>query len=680
VGSVTELRRLFNARLAESGLTAADAKRLRFTVLNASALSKLDRAFASRGGFKLPYFHLDGSVNRSFYRVRYLEAPSGFASNIDPKKQRRYAQPVNSGVSIYLPPYLKWDALARDPQRAVVLTEGEMKAAKATREGFPTIGLGGVYSWRSAARGEPFLRELDAFDWKGREVYIAFDSDILWKPEVRSAMVHLCDALLDRGAVPHEVSLSDTAGSTTTKLGLDDFLVARGADAFNDRLERSTLYEPARALWNLRDRLVYVHDPELVYDRDTDRQYSIHHFKTAFGNQRVPVQRLDGRSGKLKVSEQPLPDLWLRWPYRYDLSKLVYEPGAAVVTEDGGLNLWRGWGCEPKKGNTKPWQKLLRFIMNDDDEKVAWFEQWCAMQLQYPGTKLATAVVVWGIHQGTGKSQLGYTLGDIFGAANWSEIGPTVLHSPFNDWAVGKQFVMGDEIAGEDRRADSALIKRLVTQKTLRVNVKYLRAYDVRDCANYYFNSNHPDPVYIERSDRRFFVNEITRPPLDRTFYREYDAWRRSGGAAHLFHRLLEDVDTANFGPFDPAMVTEEKTEMQRLTVSDVDAWLLGLREDPAQVLRTKEPSDLWSADQLYHLYQSTTSTSRLTLIGFGRALVRNGFQKVNHRRAVRTRTGVKYLYAVANEERWSKASPIAIAKHYDDHFGVKTESSREKF
>ena len=53
------------------------------------------------------------------------------------------------------------EALAKDPTESILITEGELKAAKGTAEDFPTIGLGGVYNFRASNHGLFFLPELE---------------------------------------------------------------------------------------------------------------------------------------------------------------------------------------------------------------------------------------------------------------------------------------------------------------------------------------------------------------------------------------------------------------------------------------------------------------------------------------------------------------------------------------
>src|SRR5690606_17830809 len=152
-----------------------------------------------------------------------------------------------------------------------------------------------------------------------------------------------------------------------------------------------------------------------------------------------------------------------------------------------------------------------------------------------PGVKMFSSAVVYGIKHGTGKSLIGYTLGRIYGK-NFTEIKQKDLHSQFNEWAEARQFVMGDDITGSDKRHDADILKTLITQQELRINPKYVSSYVVPDCINYFFTSNQPDAFFLEDDDRRFFVHEVKVGPLPEEFYMDYELWLHTGGAAAVFH------------------------------------------------------------------------------------------------------------------------------------------------
>lgn len=206
---VAILDRLFRDYLRERGLDLPDTTRLGLEALSPNQTAALGRGFAARMAMLIRYFGIDGKPLRKppFYRIRYLGPLVGFDAATG--KERRYIQPGGVGAAPYFPRIARtnWKMIANDPGRDLIITEGEMKAACATKLGFPTIGLGGV--WNFKQKNQALLPELQAFEWDGRTVFIAYDSDATEKPLVRLAERRLAAALVARGANVRIMRLPD---------------------------------------------------------------------------------------------------------------------------------------------------------------------------------------------------------------------------------------------------------------------------------------------------------------------------------------------------------------------------------------------------------------------------------------------------------------------------------------
>ena len=147
-------------------------------------------------------------------------------------KTIKYESPRGSRNHLYVPH--KTRARLRgmgEPVTTVIITEGEKKALKADQEGFATISVPGVWGWRTC------VPELTGISWQGRRAVIAFDSDVTRKADVKAAISALADKLKEEGADVRVILLPDIEGHE--KIGLDDFLVARGAEALQGLLDNA---------------------------------------------------------------------------------------------------------------------------------------------------------------------------------------------------------------------------------------------------------------------------------------------------------------------------------------------------------------------------------------------------------------------------------------------------------
>lgn len=666
---------LFDAKLRSSGLTLRDAAALGITYLTGAQTQALHPAFKPLKALRLDYHGPDQKPlpdwpgAKPFYRLRYLEAQTGFDA-LTKAKPPRYVQAPNTAPVAYLPLNQDWTKISADVEQPLIITEGEFKAAKACKEGFPTIGLGGVYNWRSFKLGLTWLPSLDYFAWVKRNVYVCFDSDLQTNEMVSTALRELADEFHRRGAFTHLVSLPQL--KDLKKVGLDDFLIHAGPkanDQFIDLLKNAEPLGLTRPLWHLNDKYVYVANPGLILDQGTLTKVAPAAFKDHLMAPLEYQKRELLPTGKVSYEPVSAAGAWLKWPLRTEVSKLTYLPAQPRFTQ-GLYNIWPGWGVEPKKGDVKPFLKLVDHVFTGaEPEAKRWFLRWCAYPLQYPGTKLFTSAVIHGIKHGTGKSFIGFTLGRIYGK-NFTEINQMDLHNHFNEWAEGKQLVMGDDVTGTNKRTDADFLKKLITQRELRVNGKYVPTYVVPDCVNYFFTANGPDAFFLEDDDRRFFVHEVTVGPLSEEFYTEYELWLDTGGSAALFEWLLK-LDVSTFNPSAPAFKTLAKERMTTNVQSDLASWVRMLKTNPDQVLRVGDivaSRDLFTSKELLEFYDPTGRTGT-TANGVGRELARAGVRQVLNGRPIRLSDGFQArYYAVRQPDRWLKQTEaLVMARHLDE-------------
>jgi hypothetical protein len=192
---------------------------------------------ARKLGFALvfPYYDLDGKPT-VYVRVK----PDNPRTDRKTKKPVKYEAPKGKRPQAYFPPLIWRTWKSADP---LLITEGEKKALCACQHGFPTIGLSGVWSWKT--KDTPILAELEKIPWRGRLVYIAFDSDRTTNDNVQTAEACLADALIERGAIVRVVELQP--GPSGEKTGVDDFFARGGTvDEFRELIDRAVNPRAAR--------------------------------------------------------------------------------------------------------------------------------------------------------------------------------------------------------------------------------------------------------------------------------------------------------------------------------------------------------------------------------------------------------------------------------------------------
>ncbi len=158
---------------------------------------------------------------------------------------------------------------------------------------------------------------------------------------------------------------------------------------------------------------------------------------------------------------------------------------------------------EPKFPNIK---KILNNLVDGDKKAYMYICNWLAWQLQNPQQRLATSIILKGEH-GTGKTLLcNYVLRPIF-ENNYIEVGQSDLSKDYNDYIMGKQLVVANEVIHSDNKLSvPEKLKNYVSDDYVSIQRKYKDSLNVKNYAHWIFISNNQIPIKLTRNDRRYSV------------------------------------------------------------------------------------------------------------------------------------------------------------------------------
>jgi putative DNA primase/helicase len=248
-------------------------------------------------------------------------------------------------------------------------------------------------------------------------------------------------------------------------------------------------------------------------------------------------------------------------------SQIVFDPSEKCGIEC--INLFKGLSLQPVPGDCAELLGLLMHLISDSSENDAktaeilnYILDWMAYPLQFPGAKMATALVFHG-PQGTGKNLFWEAYARIFGDYA-SVIGQAQLESKYNDWASGKLFLIGDEIVAPNEQAHQKnALKSLVTGETIQIEVKFQPLRSERNHANFVFLSNDNKPMALERDDRRHLVVYCPAKRTDGLYERVRASFEC--GAVEALYAMLMKRDLGNFHTHTPPVMTRAKADLVEL-------------------------------------------------------------------------------------------------------------------
>lgn len=577
------------ADLARSGISPEDAERAgMFSVEDASAIYSEFRQLPS---LVIPYYDLNGNLVHferggellPFCRVRYLgDLPRPTGTFTKPRgKPQRYSQPHGSPVLPYFPMIssVDWPKIAANSSVAIGICEGEKKSLAAALYGFPVIGLGGVWNFLQPGplEGMRYLMpELDAFGWTGRGVVLCHDSDGTVNQSIAAAEGRLALELgLRRGAIVSRIRFPQ-AGDM--KVGLDDYLVAHGPEAFERLAEGAEQMREADALvaeLNADNAVVCVSGKTFVAHFGTDDTRGCR--KIEFFSRADFELRLANRFTTSPDTGKgtPLAKVWLSHLLRREyVGGVAFAPGGAVPADT--LNLWRGFSVEPMPGDWSFFRAhIFEIICAGDSEVFEYVLDWLARLVQMPGEPGQVAIVLRG-KKGTGKGKFAHWIGQMMRDHFFQATQTEHVVGKFNGHLLDTVLLFADEAFFAADPRNEKILNGLITEELRVSEQKFLPAISVKNCLHLVMATNSHWAIPATEDERRYLMLDVSDARRqDHAYFAAIDAQMEAAG----LNAMLYDLLARDISRFEVRLVprTAALVEQQTQTVhgrGDVSGWL----------------------------------------------------------------------------------------------------------
>jgi hypothetical protein len=223
---------------------------------------------------------------------------------------------------------------------------------------------------------------------------------------------------------------------------------------------------------------------------------------------------------------------------------------------------------KPTKAVPKTIAKIIANALGGDQATIDHFYNWLAFILQ-KRDRTKTAWVLHGV-PGTGKGLLSNNiLRPIFGMTQTTARRMEELNEPYNHFMRNSFLVFVDEVqtkALQNERGVMAKLKNFITEEMVPIRQMYANAVEVRNHTNWIFCSNMPDPVSIDKEDRRFNVGKYQAVKLVITD-KEIDSIPSELQAFHDFLATYPlDVDKAR-----TVLHSQDRDTMISISESSID-------------------------------------------------------------------------------------------------------------
>lgn len=301
------------------------------------------------------------------------------------------------------------------------------------------------------------------------------------------------------------------------------------------------------------------------------------------------------------------------------IDNLGYKPIDDLIYEEENkiyFNLYKKeqlLKLECQEGDYIHIKSLIMNLTGHGDKGYDYFVKWLAWLIQNPLKRLPTSIILQG-EQGTGKTKFcELVLKRIFGK-NFCEIGQADINKEYNDFILGKQIIVANEVIHNDNKLlVPDKLKNFVTDEFLSINRKFKDTIYTRNYAQWIFVTNNDLPLKIEKGDRRYSV------------FKSKKLVNGTELIDGLLHNLDEELNhfvydlktmKVNFKEVSHPLMNEAKEDIIKLSQNSVEEFVDYLKDiggidifakkykfDPAQVLFSSSLGSTIPTNIFYELY-----------------------------------------------------------------------------
>lgn len=310
-----------------------------------------------------------------------------------------------------------------------------------------------------------------------------------------------------------------------------------------------------------------------------------------------------------------------------------------------------------KCSDAAPWLLHVRKFFGADVKARRHFLDWVAFKVQHKDVKVRHGVIL-GSKQGHGKGTLSKPLKPIFGATNFVEPDNNEILKGTLAFLENKLLVIVNELKAADNKNVADNMKPVISEDSIRVKRLWMDPFEIENPASVLAFTNHYNAIFLEESDRRWFLFDSKSPKESDDYFKRLHSWIDGDGAAHVLAYLLAR-DVSGFNPNAAPPETTTKRHAIESSRGETRQTLIERWHDKAAPF----DREVWRLLDLVKLLQQDLPKATQTMV---KAFLRdNGAEPFNEHEATDyTQKGQKKrarLWLLRNAPQWRKASPAAL-------------------
>ena len=282
-----------------------------------------------------------------------------------------------------------------------------------------------------------------------------------------------------------------------------------------------------------KEEWVHVVSPEaFINKRKPSRVY---YKATEFNNRVRPYSEARDTAEELKKDDKG------------KVETLTYSPAlppGIVAGTPRAFNTHQPSAIKAMAGNAQPFLDYLDYLLPIESDRTELL-RWMATLVACPEIKMSYGILLVSETQGIGKSTLAEKiLWPLIGKDNVSfPSDAEISEGQFNGWKAHKRLAVINEIYQGNSPKVYNRLKDLITDQNIRVNEKFVTAYNVANWCHVLACSNSMRALKLPDDDRRWFVPRVTEVLQPHSYWAELNRWLATVGLPIIYQFCLDFVE-----------------------------------------------------------------------------------------------------------------------------------------
>lgn len=273
-----------------------------------------------------------------------------------------------------------------------------------------------------------------------------------------------------------------------------------------------------------------------------------------------------------KLKKHPFVKLWYTNRYHRQITGLYFMPKYNYVPDGDEtlqMNLFSGFHLDDMNDRSydeeiiKPFIDHIKYINHDKKNEYDFLLNLFSFYFQYAYKKSGVICSLFSKTHGSGKTIIFEIIAAMMNkyAAKVADI--THVSANFNSEFLNKCFMYCDEINGSRTRLVSDQLKDLATRLQIRICFKGKEAFNLADFTELCVTSNSETAIFIQETDRRYFVQHVPEKKLSEIDGAKLGAYLEDKTKLkHLYNYFMYHRNIKDFNPQRDLPTTQYKKRL----------------------------------------------------------------------------------------------------------------------